>query len=188
MTRVAVVDNYDSFTWNLVQLLAELGARPAVFRNDAVSVRELARYDALVISPGPGGPDDAGVSLAAITELSASMPILGVCLGHQCLGQAFGGRVVRGEPVHGKTAAIHHDGRAPFQGLPEPFEATRYHSLVVESSSIPAGLEVCAWTEDGLVMGLRHRERPCFGVQFHPESVLTAAGRALLHNFLELAV
>ena len=187
MTRVAVVDNYDSFTWNLVQLLAELGARPAVFRNDEVDLPELGRHDALVISPGPGGPGAAGVSLVAIKELSSRMPVLGVCLGHQCVGEAFGGRVVRGEPVHGKTSAIHHDGRPPFQGLPEPFEATRYHSLVVESSSIPAGLEVSAWTDDGLVMGLRHRQRPCFGVQFHPESVLTPAGRTLLWNFLEIA-
>ena len=187
MTRVAVIDNYDSFTWNLVQLLAELGARPSVFRNDEVGVNELARHDALVVSPGPGGPADGGVSLQAIRELSPQMPVLGVCLGHQCIGMAFGGRVVRGEPVHGKTSAVHHDGRPPFQDLPEPLQATRYHSLVVESSSIPAGLEVAAWTDDGVVMGLRHRDRPCFGVQFHPESVLTPAGRDLLKNFLELA-
>ena len=187
MKSVAVVDNYDSFTYNLVQLLAELGARPSVYRNDEVGVDRLARHDALVVSPGPGGPAGAGVSLAAIEELSPVMPILGVCLGHQCLGQAFGARVVRGEPVHGKTAAVHHDGRPPFQGLPEPFQATRYHSLVVESASIPAGLEVSAWTESGIVMGLRHRERPSFGVQFHPESVLTPEGRLLLRKFLELA-
>ena len=187
MKSVAVLDNYDSFTYNLVQLLADLGARPRVYRNDEVEVSELARHDALVISPGPGGPDDAGVSLAAIRELSEQLPILGVCLGHQCLGQAFGGRVVRAEPVHGKTSRVHHDGRPPFQHLPKPFQATRYHSLVVESSSVPAGLEVSAWTESGLVMGLRHRDRPSFGVQFHPESVLTPDGRLMLRNFLEVA-
>jgi anthranilate synthase/aminodeoxychorismate synthase-like glutamine amidotransferase len=184
---VAVVDNYDSFTWNLVQLLAELGARPAVFRNDEVAVEQLEGYDALVISPGPGGPQDAGISLAAIRELSSQMPILGVCLGHQCLAEAFGARVVRGEPVHGKTSTIHHDGRPPFQRLPDPMTATRYHSLVVESTSIPAALELTAWTDDGVVMGLRHRERQCFGVQFHPESVLTPDGRDLVKNFLVLA-
>jgi len=187
VSSVAVVDNYDSFTWNLVQLLAELGAQPAVYRNDEVEVTDLVGHDALVISPGPGCPAHAGISLAAVRELSRQMPILGVCLGHQCIGQAFGGRVVRGEPVHGKTSAINHDGRPPFQGLPGPFQATRYHSLVVESSSIPDGLEVSAWTDAGTVMGLRHRERPCFGVQFHPESVLTPDGRQLLRNFLDLA-
>jgi anthranilate synthase/aminodeoxychorismate synthase-like glutamine amidotransferase len=187
VTSVAVIDNYDSFTYNLVQLLAELGAAVDVFRNDAVDAAELSRYDALVISPGPGGPEDAGVSLDAIGGLSGRLPILGVCLGHQCLGAAFGGAVVRTRPVHGKTSAVHHDGRAPFTGLPDPFQATRYHSLVLESGAIPAVLEVCAWTDDGSVMGVRHRRHPTFGVQFHPESVLTPDGGALLRNFLELA-
>jgi len=185
--RVAVVDNYDSFTYNLVQYLAELGAEPAVHRNDAVSVEELAAHDALVISPGPGDPDAAGVSLTAIRELSGRLPILGVCLGHQCLGQAFGGVVSRHRPVHGMTSWVHHDGRPPFTGLPAPFEATRYHSLVVEAESIPRELEISAWTHDGLVMGLRHRTHRTYGVQFHPESVLTAEGKRLLQNFLRLA-
>ena len=187
MTRVAVVDNYDSFTYNLVQYLAELGARPDVFRNDAVAAEALDGYDALVISPGPGDPDDAGVSLEAISALSGKIAILGVCLGHQCLGQAFGGRVVRHRPVHGMTSWVHHDGRPPFSGLPAPFEATRYHSLIVERESVPDELEVCAWTHDGVVMGLRHREHRTYGVQFHPESVLTGEGKRLLGNFLRVA-
>ncbi|HKA12552.1 MAG TPA: aminodeoxychorismate/anthranilate synthase component II [Candidatus Dormibacteraeota bacterium] len=182
--RVAVIDNYDSFTYNLVQYLAELGADPQVFRNDAVGVEELSGYDALVVSPGPGGPEDAGVSVEAIRELSGSLPILGVCLGHQALGCAFGAAVVRHEPVHGKTSEVHHDGGAPFAGLPNPFEATRYHSLVVDAGSVPPMLETCAWTADGVVMGLRHRGHLTFGVQFHPESVLTAEGKRLLRNFL----
>jgi anthranilate synthase/aminodeoxychorismate synthase-like glutamine amidotransferase len=182
-----VVDNYDSFTYNLVQLLAELGAEPEVHRNDAVSVERLAVADALVISPGPGDPDDAGVSNQAVRELSGRVPILGVCLGHQCIGQAFGGIVSRHAPVHGKTSWVHHDGRPPFTGLPVPFEATRYHSLVVESGSIPHELEVAAWTHDGVVMGLRHREHRTYGVQFHPESILTVEGRKLLANFLRMA-
>jgi anthranilate synthase/aminodeoxychorismate synthase-like glutamine amidotransferase len=187
LTAVALIDNYDSFTYNLAQLLARLGAEPAVFRNDEVEVGDLAAYDALVISPGPGRPDEAGVCLDAINRLSGRMPILGVCLGHQSLGQAFGGRIVRRPPVHGKTSAIRHDGRAPFQGLPDPFQATRYHSLVVEAGSLPAALELSAWTEDGVVMGLRHRTHPTFGVQFHPESILTPDGAGLIGNFLELA-
>jgi len=183
-TRVAVLDNYDSFTYNLVQYLAELSAEPQVFRNDAVGVEELSGYDALVISPGPGRPEDAGVSVAAIRELSGRLPILGVCLGHQALGCALGAAVVRHKPVHGKTSEVHHDGGAPFEGLPNPFEATRYHSLVVDAGSVPATLEVCAWTEDGVVMAMRHRAHRTFGVQFHPESVLTGGGRRLLSNFL----
>jgi anthranilate synthase/aminodeoxychorismate synthase-like glutamine amidotransferase len=185
--RVAVIDNYDSFTYNLVQYLAELGAETAVHRNDAASVEELAGHDALVISPGPGDPDDAGISVAAIRELSGRLPILGVCLGHQCLGQAFGGVVARHRPMHGMTSWIHHDGRPPFTGLSAPFEATRYHSLVVEAESIPRELEISAWTHDGVVMGLRHRAHRTYGVQFHPESVLTAEGKRLLQNFLRLA-
>ena len=182
--RIAVIDNYDSFTYNLVQYLAELGAEPEVFRNDAVGVDELSGYDALVVSPGPGRPEDAGVSVAAIRGLSGRLPILGVCLGHQALGDAFGAAVVRHQPVHGKTSEVHHDGGAPFDGLPNPFEATRYHSLVVDAGSVPPMLEVSAWTDDGVVMGLRHRDHLTFGVQFHPESVLTAEGKGLLSNFL----
>jgi len=185
--RVAVIDNYDSFTYNLVQYLAELGAEPVVFRNDAVAVEALRDFDALVVSPGPGTPADAGISVEAIRELTGVMPVLGVCLGHQALAEAFGGRVVRHQPVHGKTSLVRHDGAAPFDGLPDGFEATRYHSLVVEEGSLPAELEVCARTDDGVVMGLRHREQPTFGVQFHPESVLTGEGKRLLTNFLERA-
>ncbi len=184
MKRVAVIDNYDSFTYNLVQLLAELGAPPAVYRNDAVGVDELAGHSALVISPGPGVPAEAGISVEAIRRLSGSMPILGVCLGHQAIGEAFGGRVVRHAPVHGKTSWVHHDRTGVFAGLPEPFEATRYHSLVVEPGTLPEELAVSAWTHDGVVMGLRHRHHPTYGVQFHPESVLTREGPRVLVNFL----
>jgi anthranilate synthase/aminodeoxychorismate synthase-like glutamine amidotransferase len=182
--QVAVIDNYDSFTYNLVQYLSELGARPRVFRNDAVTVHELAAHQALVISPGPGAPAEAGVSVEAIRRLSGRLPILGVCLGHQALGEAFGGRVVRNPPVHGKTSQIRHDGAAPFEGLADPFEATRYHSLVVAASNLPAELVVSAWADDGVVMGLRHRRHPTYGVQFHPESILTTEGKRLLANFL----
>jgi anthranilate synthase/aminodeoxychorismate synthase-like glutamine amidotransferase len=185
--RVAVIDNYDSFTYNLVQYLAELGAEPVVFRNDAVGVEALRDFDALVVSPGPGTPADAGISVDAIRELTGIMPVLGVCLGHQALAEAFGGRVVRHQPVHGKTSDVRHDGRPPFEGLPERFEATRYHSLVVEERTLPTVLEVAARTDDGTVMALRHREQPTFGVQFHPESVLTGEGRNLLRNFLAAA-
>ena len=187
MTSIAVVDNYDSFTFNLVQYMAELGARPAVYRNDEVTIDTLRKHQALVISPGPGDPDDAGISRQAIAELSGSLPILGVCLGHQCLAAAFGAAVVRGNPVHGKTSQVHHDGGAPFAGLPDPFQATRYHSLVVQRDTLPAELEVSAWTSDGIVMGLRHREHPTFGVQFHPESILTPEGKRILAQFLGLA-
>jgi anthranilate synthase/aminodeoxychorismate synthase-like glutamine amidotransferase len=184
--QVAVIDNYDSFTYNLVQYLADLGAEPAVYRNDAIRVECLRRHDALVVSPGPGTPDDAGISVEAIRELSGTMPVLGVCLGHQALGQAFGARVVRHTPVHGKTSLVHHDHSELFAGLPDPFEATRYHSLVVETGSLPAELEPTAWTKDGVLMSMRHRSHPTFGVQFHPESVLTASGQRLLGNFLGL--
>ena len=190
MTRdipIAVIDNYDSFTYNLVQYLAELGADPAVYRNDEVTVDELRKSAGIVISPGPGTPDDAGISLQVITELSGQLPILGVCLGNQCLGQAFGARVVRGDPVHGKTGFIHHNQMGVFAGLPDPFEATRYHSLVVDPSSLPEELELTAWLHDGTVMGLKHRSHPTFGVQFHPESVLTKEGKRLITNFLRRA-
>jgi anthranilate synthase/aminodeoxychorismate synthase-like glutamine amidotransferase len=182
--RVAVIDNYDSFTYNLVQYLAELGTQPEVFRNDAVSVEGLEGYEALVVSPGPGIPRDAGISVEAIRRLSGRMPILGVCLGHQALAEAFGGRVVRHRPVHGKASLVRHDSEAPYAGLADPFLAGRYHSLVVERESLPPELQISSWTEDGIVMGLRHRAHPTFGVQFHPESVLTVDGKRLLTNFL----
>ena len=187
MTQLAVIDNYDSFTYNLVQYLAELGAEPQVFRNDAVSTGDLVGFDGLVISPGPGTPRDAGISTAAIRELSGKVAILGVCLGHQCLGEAFGGRVVRNEPAHGKTAWIRHDNSGVLAGVSDPFEATRYHSLIVERSSVPDDLLITAWTQDGMVMGLRHARHPTYGVQFHPESVLTKEGKKILGNFVRRA-
>jgi anthranilate synthase/aminodeoxychorismate synthase-like glutamine amidotransferase len=185
--RVLVVDNYDSFVYNLVQELGELGAEPVVYRNDAISVEGIRaeRPDAVLVSPGPGRPEDGGVSLAAIAELAGEIPLLGVCLGHQCLGQVFGARVVAAPHLmHGKTSEIHHDGEGLFAGLPNPFVATRYHSLVVDPASVPDTLVVTATSSDGVVMGLRHRELAVEGVQFHPESVLTASGPALLANFL----
>ncbi|MCG8917242.1 aminodeoxychorismate/anthranilate synthase component II [Actinokineospora sp. PR83] len=184
--RVVVIDNYDSFTYNLVHYLAEHGAEVTVRRNDETTVDELAEHDLLVVSPGPGNPDDAGVSVRAIRELTGRMPVLGVCLGHQGIARAFGGRIVRGVPTHGKTSEVAHDGSGPLGGLPNPFGATRYHSLVVDRDSLPDELVATAWTDDGVVMGLRHREQPTFGVQFHPESVLTGVGKRLVANFLEV--
>jgi anthranilate synthase/aminodeoxychorismate synthase-like glutamine amidotransferase len=184
---VLIVDNYDSFTFNLYQYLGELGARPSVVRNDDLSAEQALarRAERIVVSPGPCTPDEAGISVELLRKAAGRVPALGVCLGHQALGQAFGGRVVRApRPMHGKTSEIHHDGRTIFAGLPSPFVATRYHSLIVERASLPECLEVSAWTEDGVVMGLRHREFPIEGVQFHPESILTQAGRPLLRNFL----
>ena len=190
MTRVLLVDNYDSFTYNLVQALGELGADPVVFRNDAIDVagiREL-RPDAIIISPGPGRPEDSGVSLDVVTELGGEVPILGVCLGHQCIGQAFGALVVRAATLmHGKTSTVLHDGQGILAGLPNPFDATRYHSLTLQRDSIPAVLEVTAETTDGVVMGVRHRDLSIEGVQFHPESILTPSGPRLLANFLAAA-
>jgi anthranilate synthase/aminodeoxychorismate synthase-like glutamine amidotransferase len=188
--RVLVIDNYDSFTYNLVQYLGELGAEPLVHRHDALTLDEIVELepDAVLISPGPGTPDDAGVSNEVILRFAGHRPVLGVCLGHQCIGQVFGGRVVRAEHVmHGKTSLIHHNGEGVFAGLPNPFEATRYHSLVVERSSLPSALEITAETDDGTIMGLRHRELAVEGVQFHPESVLTAVGHDLLASFLGAA-
>jgi para-aminobenzoate synthetase component 2 len=190
-TRVLVIDNYDSFVYNLVQELGELGADPVVHRNDAIDVDGIraAAPDLILISPGPGRPEDAGVSLAVITELAGVIPILGVCLGHQAIGQAFGGDVVRAPSLmHGKTSAIHHDGNGVFDGLPDPFTATRYHSLVVEPTTVPDVLKVTARTADGVIMGLRHRTLAVEGVQFHPESLLTPEGPSLLANFLATAV
>ncbi len=185
-----MIDNYDSFTFNVVQALASLGAEVEVVRNDALSVAEIAarRPASLIISPGPGRPADAGVSLAAIRELAGRVPILGVCLGHQCIVEAFGGEVVRAERVmHGKTSRIYNDGRTLFEGVSNPFEATRYHSLIAREESLPAALEVSAFTSEGEIMGVRHREHPIEGVQFHPESILTREGLALFANFLRLA-
>ena len=188
--RVLVVDNYDSFVYNLVQYLGELGAEPVVHRNDAVTVDELEAEapDAILISPGPGRPEDAGISNAVIERFAGRVPILGVCLGHQCIGQVYGGQIVRaGQVMHGKTSVISHDGKGVFADLPSPFEATRYHSLVVERSTFPDDvLEIAAETDDGVVMGLRHRALPIEGVQFHPESILTTAGHDLMRNFLGL--
>ena len=195
--RLLMIDNYDSFTYNIVQYLGELGAEVTVARNDEISVDEVQRrldageFDRLVISPGPCSPAEAGISVEAIRRFAGQVPILGVCLGHQGIGQAYGGKVVRaGNIMHGKTSPIRHEGRGVFAGLPDGYEATRYHSLVVEKSSLPQCLEVTAWTEnpDGSmeeIMGLRHREHPVEGVQFHPESILTQHGHALLRNFLE---
>ncbi|MEW6721156.1 MAG: bifunctional anthranilate synthase component II/anthranilate phosphoribosyltransferase [Thermodesulfobacteriota bacterium] len=186
---IAVIDNYDSFTYNIVQYLCELGADVSVFRNDAISVDELARKGpaGLVISPGPGGPDDAGISLEAIRAFQDRVPILGVCLGHQCIGQAFGGRIVHAQSLmHGKTSRIRHNGKGIFSMVENPMVAVRYHSLAVERSTIPPELEVCAESEDGEVMGLRHLEKPVFGVQFHPESILTQSGMRIVENFLSL--
>ncbi|MGI8563701.1 MAG: anthranilate synthase component II [Candidatus Dormibacter sp.] len=187
MKRVAVLDNYDSFTYNLVQQLAGLDCETMVFRNDVVEPEALAAFDALVISPGPGRPECAGICLAAIRRLSGSMPILGVCLGHQALAAAFGGRVVSHTPVHGKTSLVSHRGSDVFRNLPDPLQATRYHSLIVEEASLPVELEPTAWDPDGVIMGLAHRRHPSFGVQFHPESILTPDGSRLLANFLALA-
>lgn len=185
--RLFVLDNYDSFTFNLVQYFCELGATVDVARNDAVTPQEIAAgdYDGVVISPGPGVPADAGVSEDVIRALSGSVPILGVCLGHQALGEVFGAAVVRaGRLMHGKTSPIRHDGRDLFAGLEDPFTATRYHSLLLERGTVAEPLEIAAWTEEGEVMAVRHRAHPTWGVQFHPESILTPQGKRLLANFL----
>ncbi len=185
---ILVIDNYDSFTYNLVQYLGELGADLLVYRNDKITVTHIGQLapDKIVISPGPCTPMEAGVSIRTIKEFAGKVPILGVCLGHQSIGVAFGGKVVRGDyPVHGKTSMISHDGRTIFKDVDNPFEATRYHSLIVERETLPAILEVSAETEDGTIMAMRHRELPVEGVQFHPESILTGEGKKILKNFLE---
>jgi anthranilate synthase/aminodeoxychorismate synthase-like glutamine amidotransferase len=185
-----VIDNYDSFTYNLVQYLGELGAEMRVIRNDEMTVHEIEselKPERILISPGPGTPDTAGITLATIERFEGRVPILGVCLGHQAIGQHFGGRVVRApEPVHGKPVEIIHDGKTVFQGLPNNFAAGRYHSLIVDREGFPDELEISAKSPDGLIMGLRHREKKIEGVQFHPESILTEHGRKLLQNFLDL--
>ncbi len=185
--RVLVLDNYDSFVYNLVQYLGELGAEPLVHRSDALTIDEVRALepDAVLVSPGPGRPAGAGLSNQVVATLAGRCPILGVCLGHQCIGEVFGGRVVRAPRImHGKTSLVRHDGAGVFAGLPDPLEATRYHSLVVERDSVPGALEISAETDDGIVMGLRHRDLAVEGVQFHPESILTTAGHDLLRNFL----
>ena len=184
-----ILDNYDSFTYNLVQYFGDLGAEPMVCRNDEITVEELAnmRPDRICISPGPGTPRDAGISEDIIRELGPRVPVLGVCLGHQAIGEVYGGEVVRaGRLMHGKTSPILHEGEGLFAGLPNPFEATRYHSLVVKPESVPTCLEITATTAEGEIMGLRHRDFPVHGVQFHPESILTTEGKRLLENFLKL--
>ena len=184
-----VIDNYDSFTYNLVQYFGELGADPVVKRNDAITPEEVekVRPERIVISPGPGTPSDAGASMEVIRRMGKTTPILGVCLGHQCIAEVYGGKVVRADRLmHGKTSPIRHEGSGVFAGLPNPFEATRYHSLIVEKSSVPACLRITADTAEGEIMGLQHREFPVHGVQFHPESILSREGKDLLRNFLTL--
>ena len=184
-----IIDNYDSFTYNLVQYFGEMGVETGVVRNDAVGVDDIRRMapERICISPGPCTPNEAGISCAVIRELGAGTPILGVCLGHQAIGQVYGGEVVRaGRLMHGKVSPIHHRGQGVFAGLPDPFEATRYHSLIVRRESVPECLEITAWTDEGEVMGLQHRQHPVHGVQFHPESILTREGKRLLANFLAL--
>ncbi len=189
-TRVLVIDNYDSFVYNLVQYLGELGAEPLVHRNDELSLTEIIALepDAVLVSPGPGTPADAGISNEVIRTFAGTVPVLGVCLGHQCIGEVYGGAVVRAPQVmHGKTSLIRHEGTGVFEGLPNPLEATRYHSLVVDRASVPDCLELTAEADDGTVMGLRHRELDVEGVQFHPESILTVGGHDLLRRFLARA-
>ena len=186
---ILMIDNYDSFTYNLVQYLGELGAKVKVFRNDKITVEEIKALQPgkIVISPGPGRPEGAGISCAIIEVFAGKIPILGVCLGHQCLGYAYGGKIIQAKKLmHGKTSKIYHNRETIFTGIPNPFEATRYHSLVVEKKSLPKCLEVIAWTKDGEIMGLKHDKYPLWGVQFHPESILTKAGKDLLANFLKI--
>ena len=184
---IFVIDNYDSFTYNLVQAIGELGATPMVARNDAVEVDAIRekRPNGIIISPGPGRPEDAGISVQVVRTYSGEIPVLGVCLGHQAIGVAFGARVDRTHPLHGKSSPVSHDGSRLFEGVDSPFAAGRYHSLVVELNDVPADLEVSARTEDGIIMAIRHREHRTYGVQFHPESVLTPGGQRLLRNYLE---
>lgn len=184
-----ILDNYDSFTYNLVQYFGELGAEMKIFRNDALTVEDVKKLapERICISPGPCTPNEAGISLELIRELGSTIPILGVCLGHQSIGQVYGGDVVRAARLmHGKTSPIHHNGSSVFKGLPNPFEATRYHSLIVKRETLPDCLEITAWTVEGEIMGLRHKEHPVHGVQFHPESILTENGKQMLESFLKL--
>ena len=185
---ILMIDNYDSFTYNLVQYMGELGADLRIFRNNKITVNEIKKLkpEKIVVSPGPCTPNEAGISVDVINAFSGNVPLLGVCLGHQSVGQAFGGKIVRAPKlVHGKTSQIHHDGRTIFDGLSNPFTATRYHSLIVDRGTLPDCFEVSAWTDDDIIMGIRHREHPTEGVQFHPESILTDEGKQLLKNFLD---
>lgn len=184
-----MIDNYDSFTYNLVQYFGELGADLEVFRNDAISIAQIKKMnpEKIIISPGPGRPETAGVSVDIIKNFAGIIPLLGVCLGQQAIGYAYGGKIVGAKQLmHGKTSMIHHNGKGIFKGLENPFEATRYHSLVIERSSCPKELEITAWTDDNEIMGIQHQTLPVWGVQFHPESILTAAGKQLLQNFIDL--
>ncbi len=186
---ILVIDNYDSFTFNLVQYLGELGAEMQVFRNDKISVEEAValKPEKLLVSPGPCTPKEAGISCDIIREFGPRLPVFGVCLGHQSIGEVYGGNVIRADRLmHGKTSPIIHEGKSVFKGLPSPFDATRYHSLIIERSSIPDCLEITAWTAEGEIMGVKHKEHPVHGVQFHPESILTVEGKKLLQNFLDL--
>lgn len=187
--RILVIDNFDSFTYNLVQYFGELGTELKVFRNNAISLTEIRKHapDGIVISPGPGTPDNSGITLSVISEFAGTFPLLGVCLGHQSIGQAFGGKIVRAtELMHGKTSQIYHDGSGIFSDLPSPLTATRYHSLIVDPDTVPDCLRVTAHTQDDVIMGLEHKELPVFGVQFHPESFLTTSGKPMLQNFLNI--
>ncbi|MDP2921227.1 MAG: aminodeoxychorismate/anthranilate synthase component II [Candidatus Omnitrophota bacterium] len=186
---ILMIDNYDSFTYNLVQYLSELGGKLIVYRNDKITIDEIKKIkpDHIVISPGPGRPGDAGISESVIKEFGPTIPLLGVCLGHQAIGEVFGGKVIRADNLmHGKTSMIQHDNSDIFKGLPNPFEATRYHSLIVEKKSLPAELAIIAWTKDNEIMGLKHKKFPIWGVQFHPESILTKEGKSLLNNFINI--
>jgi len=188
---ILMIDNYDSFTYNLVQYLSELGEKLVVYRNDKITIEEIRKLkpDHIVVSPGPGRPIDAGISENTIKEFGAKIPILGVCLGHQCIGEAFGGKVIRaGNLMHGKTSMIYHDGGVLFKDVSNPFEATRYHSLIVEKKSLPDILQITAWTKANEIMGLKHKKFPIWGVQFHPESILTKQGKQLLKNFIKGAI
>ncbi len=187
--KILVIDNYDSFTYNLVQYLGELAVEQTIVRNDRISIDAIKKMepDAIVISPGPCTPSEAGISVELVRQLHRTVPMLGVCLGHQCIGEAFGGKVVKASRImHGKTSQILHTGQGIFQNVPSPFIATRYHSLIVEKQSFPSSLEAIAWTEDGIIMGVRHKEFPTFGVQFHPESIATEHGKSILKNFLSM--
>ena len=186
---ILVIDNYDSFTYNLVQYIGELGAEVAVYRNDELTVEQALalKPEKVVISPGPGTPADAGISIALIDAVKGKIPLLGVCLGHQAIGEALGGKVVRaGQIMHGKTSEVYHDGQGMFRDIPNPFTATRYHSLIVERETLPAALEIRAWTEDGIIMAFDSKELGLYGVQFHPESIMTSVGHDLIRNFLDL--
>ena len=185
---ILVIDNYDSFTYNLVQYLGELGVELKVYRNDKITIDQIKKMNPqrIVISPGPGRPEDAGISVSLIKEFAKKIPILGVCLGHQAIGFAYGGKIIQAkELMHGKTSQIYHDKKGIFKSIPNPFEATRYHSLVIEKKSMPKCLELTAWTKDNEIMGVKHKEFPLWGVQFHPESILTKAGMDILRNFLK---